>query len=90
MRQVTVVPPTRPLARPRADVGVVPGSDVLPVVQTLVQRSVEHPEAPVAIATVVALFLLVQHRIDRRDPKLAIARRREPEVLRFGSTVRPA
>jgi hypothetical protein len=69
---------------------VVPGSDVLPVVQTIVQRSVSHPEAPVALAVVVALFLLVQHRIDRRDPKLASPPRREPETLEFGSAVRYA
>ena len=69
---------------------MIDGTGALPVVQQIVQRSVEHPEAPVAIAVVVALFLLVQHRIDRRDPKLAGPGRGEPETLRFGSAIRSA
>jgi hypothetical protein len=68
----------------------VPGTAVLPVVHTIVQRSVSHPEAPLALGLVVVLFLLVQHRIDRRDPKLARAASREPADLEFGSAIRYA
>jgi hypothetical protein len=74
-------------AKPIVEAGVVPGTAVLPVVQTIVQRSVGHPEAPFALLGIVALFLLVQHRIDRRDPKLARPTRQEPDTLEFGSAV---
>ncbi|MDT7537256.1 MAG: hypothetical protein QOI82_841 [Actinomycetota bacterium] len=78
---------SRPAPR---SVGVLPGSDVLPVVHTIVQRSVSHPEAPLSLALVVLLFLLIQHRIDRRDPKLAGAPRVEPADLEFGTAIRYA
>jgi hypothetical protein len=82
---------TRPgvLVQPDS-VGVLPGSDVLPVVHTIVQRSVSHPEAPLSLALIVGLFLLIQHRIDRRDPKLAGAPRVEPPDLEFGGAIRYA
>ncbi|MDT7572878.1 MAG: hypothetical protein QOE05_3052 [Actinomycetota bacterium] len=67
-----------------------PGSGAIPVVQNLVQRSVQHPEAPLALGAVVLLFLLVQHRIDRRDPKLRVSPRGMSEELEFGSAVRLA
>jgi hypothetical protein len=66
---------------------VVSGSGALPVVQNIVQRSVRHPEAPIALGGVVLLFLLVQHRIDRRDPKLRVSARGPYEELEFGSAV---
>jgi hypothetical protein len=69
-------------------VGVLPGSDVLPVVHTIVQRSVSHPEMPLSLAVIVGLFLAIQHRIDRRDPKLAGAPRVEPADLEFGRAIR--
>lgn len=71
-----------------ASIGVRPGADVLPVVQQVVQSSVSHPAAPLSLAVVVALFLLIQHRIDRRDPKLTAAPRTEPADLEFGMAVR--
>lgn len=41
------------------------------------------PGIPLGIAAVVVLFLLVQNRIDRRDPKLALARIEDDEPLEF-------
>ncbi|MDT7537258.1 MAG: hypothetical protein QOI82_843 [Actinomycetota bacterium] len=69
------------------DVGVISGNGALPVVQNIVQRSVQHPEAPIALCAIALLFLLVQHRIDRRDPKLRVAPRGQYEELEFGSAV---
>jgi hypothetical protein len=70
-------------ARDDHAVGVLPGREVLPAVTTVVRRSVERPELPLSLLAVVAMFLLVQHRIDRRDPKLAQAPRHEPADLVF-------
>jgi len=67
--------------------GVLPGADVIPALNSLVQKTASHPQVPVGIALVVLLFLLVQHRIDRRDPKLALAPRESPEDLGFGSPI---
>lgn len=72
------------------EVGLVPGSDVLPVVHNLVTSSVSHPQVPIGIAVIVTLFLLTQHYIDRRDPKLSLATQTEPSELEFGSAVRLA
>lgn len=41
------------------------------------------PEWPLGIAVVVLLFLLMQNRIDRRDPKLAQARLEDEAPLEF-------
>jgi hypothetical protein len=78
--------PRNDLFKPH-DIGFVPGSDVLPIVHSIVTRSVSHPELPLGLVIVVVLFLLVQHRIDRRDPKLAHAPSNEPETLEFGSAI---
>jgi len=83
----TKVQPIRVTAAPH-EVGLVPGSDVLPAVHNLVQNSVSHPQAPISLALIVLLFLLVQHHIDRRDPKLAEAPRDEPDDLEFGTAIR--
>jgi hypothetical protein len=61
---------------------------VLPAVHTLVQTSVRHPVAPLALGVLVLLFLLVQHRIDRRDPKLRRIASTELPDLEFGNAVR--
>jgi hypothetical protein len=71
-------------------VGLVPGTGALPAVQNIVQKSVRHPEAPIALGLVVLLFLLVQHRIDRRDPKLHTSAAGPYEELEFGSAIRYA
>jgi hypothetical protein len=78
------------IAPEHADIGVLPGTGVLPAVQDAVQRTVQQPAAPLSIALAVLLFLLVQHRIDRRDPKLRVPSQAPYDVLEFGSAVRPA
>ena len=74
----------------RAEAGVLPGTNVLPAVQAIVTRSVQRPAAPIGIGLVVLLFLLVQHRIDRRDPKLARNPPSELPDLEFGAVIGPA
>jgi hypothetical protein len=63
---------------------------VLPAVHSIVTSSVSHPQAPLAIGFVVLLFLSIQHRIDRRDPKLAPTPRGQRDELRFGEAIRRA
>jgi hypothetical protein len=71
----------------RAEAGVLPGTNVLPAVQAIVTRSVQRPAAPIGIGLVVLLFLLVQHRIDRRDPKLARNSPSDLPDLEFGAVI---
>lgn len=85
--------PQRPAFRrpdPDGGAGVLPGRDVLPAVGSLVRSSVERPALPLGILVVVIGFLLVQHRIDRRDPKLARVNAWQPPDLIFRGAVRPA
>ena len=42
-----------------------------------------------ALFVIVLLFLLVQNRIDRRDPKLAVASADAQPELTFGPVLRP-
>ena len=80
---------TRPApetARPKNHEDVPTTAALLPAVHAIVRNQVQNPAAPLTIAAIVVLFLLVQHRIDRRDPKLAAAVRPEP-MLEFGSAV---
>lgn len=51
---------------------------------------VSRPALPLALLLVVVLFLLVQNRIDRRDPKLAAAPVDGDPELAFGPVYRPA
>jgi hypothetical protein len=44
---------------------------------------------PFILLIVLALFLAVQNRIDRRDPKLALAPLRADEELEFSPPLRP-
>jgi hypothetical protein len=83
--------PVRPLVRP----SVVPRSTVLwrvhdPADRRLLralQSTADHPTPPLLVAALVGLFLLVQHRIDRDDPKLSRGHRNDPADLRFGPVV---
>ena len=50
---------------------------------------VSRPALPLALLFVVVVFLLVQNRIDRRDPKLAAAPVEGDPELGFGPTYRP-
>jgi hypothetical protein len=48
------------------------------------QRAAGHTTLPVLVVLAVVMFLAVQNRIDRRDPKLANAPvRHEPEYMEF-------
>jgi hypothetical protein len=50
-------------------------------------KSLEKPQFPLVLLVVAALFLLVQNRIDRRDPKLATAPVDAEPHLFFGPAV---
>jgi hypothetical protein len=54
------------------------------IARTLALETARAPELPLAILVVVALFLLVQHRIDRKDPKLLHNTSRDDPELSFG------
>jgi hypothetical protein len=54
------------------------------IARTLALETARTPEFPLAILGVVAIFLLLQHRIDRRDPKLAHPTSRDDPALIFG------
>jgi hypothetical protein len=54
------------------------------IARTIALETARAPEIPLAILVVVALFLLVQHRIDGRDPKLAPTTRGDDPELTFG------
>ena len=78
--------PLRPLQPPRS----ILRNEVVPVVRTLVRESTKNPAFPLSVALVVVLFLLVQHRIDARDPKLAGAPLEGPTDIGFAPPVRLA
>jgi hypothetical protein len=58
------------------------GSGALERIGRAVVGAAEDFAFPVALALMVAAFLIVQDRLDRKDPKLALAPHR-PEVVRF-------
>ena len=55
-----------------------------PVVATSVRSAVDQPTAPLLVGALIAVFVLVQHRIDRKDPKLSAGHYRDGADLRFG------
>jgi hypothetical protein len=59
-----------------------------PTVSRSVRAAAEHPTAPLLVVGLIGLFLLVQHHIDRGDPKLAAGYRSNAGDLRFGAPVR--
>lgn len=61
------------------------GSGPVPqVLKDVVTETITEPQLPLALLVVVVLFLLVQNRIDRRDPKLASAPLEAEPELDFG------
>ena len=48
-----------------------------------VQLLTKDPQLPLGLLVVVALFLLAQNQIDKRDPKFATTRTAEPRELDF-------
>lgn len=90
--------PSRSAPRPSAASGppvVEPPFDsalevpVRKAVHDVLSGALRHPELPLSLLAVVAVFLLVQNRIDRRDPKLTAPLTAEPD-LGFGPAVRGA
>jgi hypothetical protein len=75
------------VTRPQPAVGLIPDTGALPVVQSIAHASVQHPEAPLALIAIVLLFLLFQHRIDRRDPKLRVLVSGPLDELEFGTAI---
>jgi hypothetical protein len=64
--------------------GAVPGTDVPNAIKNVLGGTITKPQLPLALLVIVLLFLLVQNRIDRRDPKLAVAPASAEPELTFG------
>jgi hypothetical protein len=72
------------IAVPRLDLGPSDLAEALPgLAGDTVAAAAKSPSLPIGIGLVVVLFLLVQNRIDRRDPKLAFAPTEDDEPLEF-------
>jgi hypothetical protein len=69
--------------------GAVPGTDVPKAIKNVLGQTITKPQLPLALFVIVLLFLLVQNRIDRRDPKLAVAPTTAEPELTFGPILRP-
>ena len=65
------------------------GTDVPAAIKNGPGRTITTLQLPLALFIVVLLFLLVQNRIDRRDPKLAAAPVTAEPELTFGPILRP-
>jgi hypothetical protein len=69
-------------AAPRVDI-----AEALPALATgTVEAVASRPEIPAGLVVVVVVFLLLQGRIDRRDPKLALVRLEDDAPLDFEPT----
>jgi hypothetical protein len=51
--------------------GVLSGSAAVDALKDVAGETIRRPQLPIVLLLIVGLFLLVQNRIDRRDPKLA-------------------
>jgi hypothetical protein len=69
--------------------GALPGTDVPKAIKNVLGQTITKPQLPLALFIIVLLFLLVQNRIDRRDPKLAAAPVNAEPELTFGPILRP-
>ena len=58
------------------------------VVYEVTARTIRHGGVPIASIVAVVLFILIQNRIDRRDPKLALAPVTGDPYLYFGRDAR--
>jgi hypothetical protein len=74
---------SRPLFSPQLP----PVGDVPTVIGQVAVKSLEKPQFPLLLLVVVGLFLLIQNRIDRKDPKLASAPVDSEPTLGFGPAV---
>ncbi|MCW2672690.1 MAG: putative internalin [Frankiales bacterium] len=85
-------PPTAAATMPRSAVDVLTQPGLLPHLGTeqlgrTLQQVARKPALPLVLVVVVVGFLLVQNRIDRRDPKLASAPVGAEPELDFGPTL---
>jgi hypothetical protein len=69
-------------------VGIPEGTGVPDAIKNVIGSTITKPQLPLALFVIVVLFLLVQNRIDRRDPKLAAAPVEAEPELEFGPRVR--
>ncbi|MEO6204785.1 MAG: hypothetical protein ABIO67_05310, partial [Mycobacteriales bacterium] len=67
--------------------GIPQGVGVPDAIKNVINSTITKPQLPLALFFVVLLFLLVQNRIDRRDPKLAAAPVAAEPDLAFGPRV---
>ena len=74
-------PASRPDRRPGARAGTT-GDTTASAPERFARELAEHAPFPVALLVVIGIFLWIQNRIDRKDPKLAAAALDE-ETLRF-------
>jgi hypothetical protein len=68
--------------------GLSPETRVPDAIKNVIGTTITKPQLPLALFVIVVLFLLVQNRIDRRDPKLAAAPVAAEPELEFGPRVR--
>jgi hypothetical protein len=68
--------------------GIQPDIRVPDAIKNVIGKTITKPQLPLALFVIVVLFLLVQNRIDRRDPKLAAAPVAAEPELEFGPRVR--
>lgn len=63
--------------------GALSGARAVEVLKDVAGETIRRPQVPIVLLVVVGLFLLVQNRIDRRDPKLAAAEQSDDPDLLF-------
>ncbi len=75
---------------PRRVESLADAAPVADILVTAVGDTVKRPFVPAGMVAAVLLFLALQNRIDRRDPKLAVADHDEDPDVQFGPAVRLA
>jgi hypothetical protein len=81
------VEPLEPPSRSRLG-GLIAGADAVEAIRDIATQTIKRPQLPIALLLLVLGFLLVQNRIDRRDPKLAGALVDTDEALTFAPAPR--
>ena len=88
---VPLTAPSPPAPRPRRTTAALPADhrdhrddSTLGSLATFARAAQDNVKLPAGVLLVVVVFLLVQYRIDRRDPKLRMAAESSTEELEFG------